>query len=286
MISAVKPEISVLIPAYNGAPWIAETLTRLAAAADGVPFEAIVVDNASSDETAAISRARPGVRVVQNGTNLGFSRAVNQAATVSRGEVLVAVNQDLHLQPGSLKKMQGFLAANGGLAGGALTFEDGVEQPSCGPFPTLAGTMWRLTLPRRMRKYDLARSPAPEAQPVDWITGAFIGFRREVFDEIGGFDEGYFMYYEDVDFCLRARRAGFQSYFLPSAKALHLHPFSERDDAPEWLRKEVRLSQMRYFSKHRPRWEQAVIRALNRVYFRACGWTWDEPSRALQSPGR
>lgn len=271
---AVKPEISVLIPAYNGASWIAETLNRLAAAAGDVPFEAIVVDNASADETAAISRARPGVRVIQNGTNLGFSRAVNQAAAASSGRVLVAVNQDLHLQPDALKAIHGFLSSRGGLAGGALTYEDGVEQPSCGPFPTLAGTLWRLALPRRVRKYNLTLSRAGESQPVDWITGAFMGFSRDLFDRIGGFDEDYFMYYEDVDFCLRARRAGYQSYFLPSAKAVHLHPFSGRDDAPEWLRKEVRLSQMRYFSKHRPGWERAAVRALNRVYFRAHGWPW------------
>jgi len=138
----------------------------------------------------------------------------------------------------------------------------------------LAGTLWRLLLPRRMRKYDLLRSGSGEARPVDWITGAFIGLRRELFDKIGGFDEDYFMYDEDVDFCLRARQAGFRSYFLPSAKAVHLHPFSGRDDAPDWLSQEVRFSQMRYFSKHRPGWEQGVIQALNRAYFLAHGWTW------------
>lgn len=274
MKSAVKPEISVLIPAYNGAPWIAETLNRLTGAAGGAAFEAIVVDNASTDATAEISRAIPGVRVIRNEANRGFSHAVNQAAAAATGRVLVAVNQDLHLQPGALKAMHGFLASNNGLAGGALSFEDGSEQPSCGPFPTLAGTVCRLALPRRMRKYDLGRSRSGEAQAVDWITGAFIGFPRELFDKIGGFDEDFFMYYEDVDFCLRARRAGFRSYFLPSAKALHLHPFSDRDDAPEWLRKEVRFSQMRYFKKHRPRWENAAIRALNHAYFAVHGWQW------------
>ncbi|MEK7383496.1 MAG: glycosyltransferase family 2 protein [Elusimicrobiota bacterium] len=274
MPPAPKPEISVLIPAYNGAPWIAETLNRLAAAADDVPYEAVVVDNASTDKTAAICGALPGVKVIRNEKNLGFSRAVNQAAAAASGRVLVAVNQDLHLQPGALKAIHGFLAENNSLVGGALAYEDGAEQPSCGPFPTLAGTLWRLLLPRRMRKYELMRPGSREARPVDWVTGAFIGCRRELFDKVGGFDEGYFMYYEDVDLCLRARRAGFKSYFLPSAKGVHLHPFSDRGDAPDWLSREIRFSQMRYFSKHRPRWEQGVIRALNRAYFLARGWTW------------
>ncbi len=268
------PEISVLIPAYNGAIWIAETLRRLAGAAEGVSFEVIVVDNASTDATAAISAATPGVKVIRNEANRGFSHAINQAAAAASGKVLVAVNQDLHLQPGALKAMHEFLVSHDALAGGALSFKDGSEQPSCGPYPTLFGTLWRLFLPRRIRKYDLRVSADGAAKPVDWITGAFLGFRRELFDRIGGFDESYFMYYEDVDFCLRARLAGFPSYFVPSAKAVHLHPFSGRDDAPVWLRQEVRFSQMGYFSKHRPRWEQAVMRALNRVYFAAKGWPW------------
>ena len=233
MNPAAKPEISVLIPAYNGAEWIAETLHRLAAAAAGdLPYEAVVVDNASADGTADKCRAVPGVKVIRNEANRGFSRAVNQAAAASQGRVLVVVNQDLHLQPGSLKAVHGFLTANDGLVGGALSYEDGAEQPSCGPFPTLAGTLWRLLLPRRMRKYDLMRSRSGEAREVGWVTGAFVGFRRELFDRIGGFDEGYFMYYEDVDLCLRARQAGFKAYFLPSAKGVHLHPFSDRGDAP------------------------------------------------------
>lgn len=270
----MNPAISVLIPAYNGAAWLPETLSRLAAAADGVPFETVVVDNASSDETASICREKTGVQVHVNATNLGFSRAVNQAAAASRGKVLVVINQDLYLEPSSLKTIHEFLSSHNVLAGGALSFQDGAEQPSCGPFPTLAGTVGRMLLPRRIRKYDLTRSSGQEAREVDWVTGAFIGFRREAFNTIDGFDEDYFMYYEDVDFCLRARRAGFPSYFLPTAKAIHLHPYSARDSAPDWLRKEVRLSQMTFFNKHRPRWEHQAIRVLNRAYFAFNGLPW------------
>ncbi len=276
MNPAVSPEISVLIPAYNGSRWIAEALNRLAGAAGGTAFEAIVVDNASTDDTAAICGKIAGVQVLANATNLGFSKAVNRAARAARGQTLVVINQDLYLQPDSLKIIHEFLSSNKGVVGGALSFQDGAAQPSCGPFPTLADTLWRLLLPRRIRKYNLLSPSAKmgEAQPVDWATGAFIGFNREVFDRIGGFDEDYFMYYEDVDFCLRARKAGFQCYFLPSVKAVHVSPLSERDDAPDWLSQEVRFSQMAYFRKHRPRWEQAAIRALNRAYFAAKGWPW------------
>ena len=214
MNSAGKPEISVLIPAYNGALWIAETLRLLGAAAGDVSFETIIVDNASTDETVAIGQKTAGVRVIQNKANLGFSRAVNQAAAASQGKILVVINQDLYLQPNSLKAVFEFLSSKNVLAGGALSFEDGSYQPSIGPFPTLAGTLCRLMLPRKMRKYDLQRPDSDTARPADWVTGAFIGFRRELFDKVGGFDEDYFMYYEDVDFCLRARRAGFRAAAL------------------------------------------------------------------------
>jgi GT2 family glycosyltransferase len=273
MDSAASPDISVLIPAYNGAPWLAETLSRVAAAAGGASFETVVVDNASSDETVAVARKAAGVQVLRNEKNLGFSRAVNQAAAASRGKVLVLINQDLHLQPNALKILSEFLISKDALAGGALTFQDGAPQPSFGPFPTLIGTLWRLLLPRRIRKYDLG--PASDrTRPVDWVTGAFIGFPRAVFDKLGGFSEDYFMYYEDVDFCLRARQAGFPSYYLPASQAVHVAPYSDRGDAPDWLRQEVRRSQATFFKKHRAGWESSAMSAVNRAYFAVHGWTW------------
>jgi N-acetylglucosaminyl-diphospho-decaprenol L-rhamnosyltransferase len=266
-------EISIIIPAYNGESWLPEALRRLTAAANDTSFETIVVDNASSDGTAATVHAATGVRLLSNKKNLGFSRAVNQAAAVSSGKTLVVINQDLHLEPNSLKFISEFLLSRDAVAGGALVYTDGSAQPSFGPFPTLFGTLWRLVLPRRVRKYDLGGA-SDEVRTVDWVTGAFIALPRALFDKIGGFSEDYFMYYEDADFCLRAREAGFPSYFLPSAKAVHVAPHSEQNDTPEWLSREIRRSQMTYFRKNRPGWEYAVIKALNRIYFAVRGWPW------------
>lgn len=282
MNPASKPEISVLIPAYNGAPWIAETLSRLAGAAGGIPLETLIVDNASTDETASICRRQAEARLLPNEANLGFSCAVNRAARSAQGEILVVINQDLYLEPGALKTIREFSSSKKAVVGGALSFQDGSSQASCGPFPSFWGTLWRLLLPKSIRKNHILPLSAEEAQPVDWVTGAFIAFPRELFDRIGGFDEGYFMYYEDVDFCLRARRAGFPSYFLPSAKAVHVNPHSARGDVPAWLRQEIRRSQVTYFSKHRPGWEHQAVRAINRAYFAAHGWPWPEkPAKAV-----
>jgi GT2 family glycosyltransferase len=271
---AIKPEISVLIPTHNGAPWITETLSRLPAAAGDVPFKTIIADNSSADKTISISQKMSGVQVIRNETNLGFSHAVNQAAATAKGDILIVINQDLYLEPGSLKTVYEFLSSNKAVVGGRLSFPDGSYQASCGPFPTLAGTLCRLLLPKNIRKNTLFPPRSDEPRAVDWVTGAFIGFHRETFDRIGGFDEDYFMYYEDVDFCLRARRAGFPSYFLPSAKAVHVDPHSARKHVPDWLRREIRLSQTRFFRKHRPAWEHGAISAINRAYFAANGWQW------------
>jgi GT2 family glycosyltransferase len=268
---------------HNGARWLAQTLARVGGAADGLGVETIAVDNASSDSSGRIAQASGASQILRNDRNQGFSRAVNQAAGASRGETLIVINQDLYLPPGSLRILHEFLTAEEAVVGGSLCSESGAKQPSCGPFPTLAATLWGLALPRARRKYYLktpALEPAKAAARVDWVTGALMAFPRSVFEAVGGFDEGYFMYYEDVDFCMRARQKGFPVYFLPAAGADHLAPYAERKDAPEWLSKEVRLSQMRYFEKHRPRWETATIRGLNRAYFAAKGWDWPAVSKA------
>lgn len=266
--------LSVLIPAHNGAHWIAETLKRLPAAAGRLTFEAIVVDNSSSDETVSLCRAAPDVRMISNDSNRGFSSAVNQAGAVARGSTLFVINQDLYLAPLALEKIHAFLEENDSVVGGRLVFPDGRPQMSCGPFPTLIGSVFRMMLPHGQRKYH---STLPDsANTVDWATGAFLGFRKSLFERIGGFDEDFFMYYEDVDFCLRARRAGFPTYYLPTAKAVHANPHGarKRDEVPVWLQKEIRRSQMTYFRKHRSAWESAAINALNRAYFTYRGWPW------------
>src|SRR5690348_12956977 len=114
------PLVSVLIPAHNGARWIARCLECLPAAAAGVGFEALVVDNSSSDDTPALAARIPGVRVLRNEANLGFSRAVNLAAASARGRVLTVCNQDLYLKPGSLEAAATLAASREAIVGGRL----------------------------------------------------------------------------------------------------------------------------------------------------------------------
>lgn len=283
MHAVAHPTISVLIPAYNGAFWLAETLDHIKRSS--IPRQVIVVDNASVDKTMKIITGISDIHVLRNDKNLGFSHAINQAAAASRGKILVALNQDSYIQSDSLELIHAFLVSRSpAVIGGALTFPDATYQPSCGPFPTLAGTLWRKLLPRDRRKSYLFTPQGDEPAKVDWVTGAFLACTRETFERIGGFDEDYFMYYEDVDFCMRARKAGIPTYFLPAAKAVHVDPHSARKDVPVWLQREIRRSQMAYFRKHRPAWEYRAIRGLNRAYFAARGWPWPTPMGRIAGP--
>jgi len=267
------PDVSVLIPAYNGASLIGETLKRISESTEGLNAEIIVSDNASSDETAAVAERHPGVQVLRGGKNLGFGGAVNRAAAHAAGKVWVLLCVDVHPRPGALKAMLDFFNAAGkdtGILGGKLLYPDERIQMSCGPFPTLWNTVWRMGVPREKRKYYLWQPD--RTKKVDWVTGAFMAFRRETYERIGGFDENYFMYYEDADICLRARKAGWETCYLPQAQAVHFNPYGNRKNSPEWLQKEIRKSQMLFFKKHRPAWEHKAIRLINRAYFRAKGW--------------
>lgn len=275
------PEASVLIPTYNGAEYLIHCLARISAAADGLITEIIVADNGSKDGSPAQAARVPGVHVLELGRNTGFSVAVNEAARHAKGEVFILLNQDVYLEAGALRVMHRFLRDRRALAGGRLLNPDGSDQPSCGPFPTLANTLWRLALPKQKRKYYVRKAKAVhldcafDVGKVDWVTGAFLGCPRRVFEELSGLDEDYFMYYEDVDLCLRAARAGVPTCFLPAAAGVHQSPYAGRS-APDCLNRQVRRSQMTFFRKHRPTSERAAVTLLNRAHFAWKGWEWTE----------
>lgn len=270
------PKISVLIPTYNGAAWIGECLRRVQASAVNLDAEILLVDNASTDSTVELAQGFKDVRIIRNDKNLGFPRAVNLGAQKTTGDILILLNQDVYLNPQTLSVMLEFLSQNRTVAGGQLLYSDGRLQPSCGPTPKFLDTLWRLALPKGKRKYYL-RLPGKNGSPdgsrkVDWVTGAFMAFPRKIFESLSGFDEDYFMYYEDADFCHRAWENGFEVHYLPQAQAFHMNPYSSRREIPEWLQKEVRRSQMLFFKKHRPAWEHQAIRAMNRLYSAIRGW--------------
>ncbi|MBW2618186.1 MAG: glycosyltransferase family 2 protein, partial [Deltaproteobacteria bacterium] len=232
-----RPRVSVLIVVYNA---IAEAQDCLASLAERTssPIETIVVDNASPQGGAeGLARLFPQIRLIQNQENVGFARAVNQAAEASRGEYLLLLNPDARLLNDAVKLLADWLDTHpqAGLAGPRLVNPDGSLQTSTYCFPSLAQSAAHLFLLKKLLPLSLLRRLAPawlgrrvgqlsrhdRPQPVDYCTGAALMLRRRVWEELGGLDERFFLYYEEKDLSLRAVRAGWQTWFVPAARVGH-----------------------------------------------------------------
>ena len=193
--------------------------------------ELVVVDNASTDGSAeALRRAHPEVRIVRSGGNLGYARAANLGIAATTAPVVAVLNPDTVLRPGAGAAVAARFAPEPdlGAAGPRLHNTDGTVYPSARKIPSLTDAVghgllffvWRNNpFTRRYREID-----ADPAQPrdVDWVSGAAVWLRRSALDEIGGWDERYFMYVEDVDLCWRLRRAGWRVAYEPAGTVEHL----------------------------------------------------------------
>ena len=171
-----------------------------------------------------------GGRLARNEKPAGFAANANRGIAETSGEYVVVCNPDTEADPGALAVLQAFAEFHPrmGIAGPELRTPDGALNPSRRRFPTLSGTIVRRTPLRRWLRgtqqahYGLDEQPA-EAVEADWLLGAFLFLRREMFDELGGFDEGYRLYGEDIDLAYRAAKADWERWYVPAAKAVHAH---------------------------------------------------------------
>jgi hypothetical protein len=203
----------------------------------------IVVDNASEDGSPEmIRREFPAVRLLGNDSNLGFAVGSNRAISESIGRYVLLLNSDTLVMPGTLQTMADFLdvSPDVGVAGCKLLNPDGTVQVSHHHFPSISWDYLKdvLTLklfhhikPLRPAMLRLINCQVPEARrPVDWVSGACLMTRKEVFDDIGLLDERFFMFCEEIDWCRRASRAGWRIYYLPDAHVVHYGGQSSRHD--------------------------------------------------------
>jgi len=261
-------ELSILIVHHDAHEYLQSCLRSIPQAAAELAHEIIVTDNASPDMDALV-RNFPRITWLMNKENVGWGAAINQAAAKSHGDILVLLNPDCELLSNSLKKIHAFFNEKKdqllGPVGGKLLFSDGSTQPSCGPRPSLVSMLWRrLLLPPMRRKYYFCL-PESGASRVDWVTGAFLAIRRRVFEELGGFDDRFFLYYEDTDLCIRARQKGYSAYYWPEAAAYHHHPHAVRPQLDPRLQRIIQDSRLRYFQKHRPSWEAWTLQRLQHL---------------------
>jgi N-acetylglucosaminyl-diphospho-decaprenol L-rhamnosyltransferase len=213
---------------FNGGAALADCVASLRREA---VREIVVVDNGSTDDSLELLlTADPAVAVVQPAGNLGYGGGVNFGATTVGGDLLLACNADIVLEPGTVAALSRRLAADRSLAvvGPRLVAPDGSVRRSGGVFPTIrrSGLQAAFGVLRPdgaiSLRHRAANVASGEGGVVDWVTGACMLFRRDAFDAIGGFDPGYFMYVEEVDLCWRFSRAGWRTGYEPSARVVHL----------------------------------------------------------------
>jgi hypothetical protein len=193
------------------------------------PMRVIVVDNDSRDGTATLVRSRPGVELIEPHANIGFSAGTNLALGASRSDYFLALNPDTRIHAGTLDALLELMDADPSIAicGCRLELEDGTfDHAAKRAFPTPLGALAHFTRIGRREGAGQAlgqyRAPGVERGPVEAVSGAFMLIRRSALDRIGWFDEGYWMYMEDLDLCYRAAEAGWVTWYEPSVTATHV----------------------------------------------------------------
>ena len=232
--------VAVVVVNYDTAGLALACLGSLAAErAAGERFRAVAVDNASPDGSARVLREA----IAANGwsewaellsleRNVGFAAGNNAALrpilATDPPDYVLLLNPDTVVRPGAIGRLVAFLDAHpkAGLAGSRLEDLDGTPQRSAFRFPSVAGEFEngiRFGLVTKLlSRYAVAPPPRDEPHPADWLAGASLLVRREVFEQVGLLDEGFFLYFEEVDFCRRAWAAGWECWYVPDSRVVHL----------------------------------------------------------------
>lgn len=274
----VRPRLSIVIVNYR--QWDATyTLVQQLLASPSLrrgAAEIVIIDN-DSPRHAAVARLRrmSHVSIVRWKRNEGFARAVNEGCRLSRGDWFLLLNPDVSLSEDFVGRVLQTLdrlendEPRTGVIGFHLRNTDGSQQLSTGPIPTLGGTVARLSLPRGRRKYQAPSASAPCQVP--WATGCCLLIRGDCLKDVGGLDEQFFLYYEDVDFCLRARQRGWTVWYDPAIAVVHHHPLHARSQ-PAALRCVTRHSLLTFAHKHWPAWQARWLARLIGLEGRLRAW--------------
>jgi GT2 family glycosyltransferase len=257
----IDVKVSVIIVNHNGLAYTINAVASIRRYSSGA--EIIVVDNGSTDESNKVLHAQfPDIHLVTLSENKGFGAGNNRGAEAASGALLFFVNNDTVLTSDIIRTLTEFMETKTkcGVAAPVLRNDDGSFQLSYGKFPSITNeinTQEQTRAIESMRKNQMEQKKMIEK--IDWVTGAAMMVRRSVFEQVGGFDEKYFMYFEDVDFCKRVAQAGYSIDYLPRISLIHFKGKSyEESDAKIPL--EYRRSQLRFYDKFQPFSERFAIR--------------------------
>jgi len=253
--------VSIVIVSYNARADLERCLESLHAAPPAAPHEIIVVDNASTDGSAAAAHRWPGVQVIERRDNAGFAIATNAGIRASTGANILLLNSDTVVPSGAVDRLLAELDANPdvAVAGPRLVDDEGRAELSFGRMIS----PWNELRQKRLAKSEAVERITRERQYPDWVSGACLLVRRADADAVGLLDERYFMYTEDVDFCAAIRARDRRILFTPAVEIVHRRGRSAAA-APDATRDAYRRSRMAFYEKHHPFWAPILKLYLSR----------------------
>jgi len=253
-------DLSVVVVTYNSRSCVLDCLRSLDRARGALAMEVLVVDNASADGTAGVVRAgEPAARVVETGDNLGYAKAVNRGIRESGGEFVLVLNPDCVVAEGALAALHAWMRSHArcAIAAPRIRNTDGSVEFSARSFPGPFTFLFnRYSLLTRLwpanpwsRRYLLSDWDHASPRSVDWVSGACMFARRAAIDQVGGMDETYFMFNEDVDWCHAMKDAGWSVDFVPSAEVTH-HIGASKERVADRVILERHRGMIHYFRKY------------------------------------
>ena len=261
-------DVSVIILNYNSWGLLKDCLDSLYRFTRDVVFEVIVVDNGSDENKwTALQLDYSDVIFIRNKKNLGFSGGNNIGANVAKGKYLLFLNVDTIFCENLMKSLLEIIKSDTkiGVAGPKLFNSDGSFQLSCGQLPNILVEFWdkiRYFFYRKGGKLfrSFYNNEYQRIKKIGWVTGACMIVNAHVFKSVNGFDENYFMYYEDKDLCYRIKNAGWDVIYAPSTSIIHLMAGASKNTSEKIIRQYYRKSQVYYYKKHLDGFQQMILR--------------------------
>lgn len=253
----MKPLLSIIYAYYNTPEEIIESVSSLKNAVKDIPFEIILVDNASPKKLPQKIKQNKEIQIITNTKNVGFGKAVNQAAKRSFGKYLLVINPDTICKELSIKNMVEKMETDEkiGVLGPQLQTKNGEILHSIGSIPTLPDSLFVFSFFDKLfpqnyysQKYFSKNVDRNIEQETEIVGGACMLFRKNVFEKVNGFDERFFMYFEEADICLRIKKMKYKIVYFPKSVIIHL--VGKSNTNKKWIQKTFEESRYKFFKKY------------------------------------
>ena len=270
-------DLSVIIVNWNTKDFLKNCINSIKENTKKIIYEIIVIDNFSSDGSPRVVEADfPDVTLIKNQENFGFGHANNQGYAMAKGKYILFLNSDMIVQKNCLKKMFDFMEKNPAIGASSckLTHPDGSLQHSCREFPSFKtiflmqiGVRFFFPKMKIFRDYLMLDWDHSDIREIDQIMGSFMFIRGMVIKEVGGFDERFWMYFEEVDLCLRIKAAGWKIVHYPYVSSIHfLSKSSDQWGVIKRIR-EFQKSSLKYFKKNGKYYEYCVLLTVTKIKY-------------------